>query len=299
LSSPATAASDAGTYPILAAQGSLRAVNYNFAFANGTLEVTPAAPTTPTVTPLPVPPVSGQTTSVATPPTRDLGGVNFVISAASGNLAVWVSDAAGTTDATASAAAAGQPTSRRSAVDLSAILSLQPERSTSLTVARSPELLGPGPFQARSAPAAPTPTGWLGVSESMRARLAAVPQAPAVTDLAHTQAAQAPLPVEPAQSPDPRAARVESSLSWVELDSVERPLSGSNPPGAMRPLAVTGLLATSGYLLLNTRIGYWLLGLLTSRPLWKEFDPLDLLFNLEREYPDLDGNETTLQSLVK
>ena len=59
-----------------------------------------------------------------------------------------------------------------------------------------------------------------------------------------------------------------------------------------------GLVATSGYVLLNTRAGYWLLSLLTSRPLWKEFDPLEVLFDLENEGGSR-GNEETLQSLVQ
>jgi hypothetical protein len=42
LTTPANAASGVGSYPIMAAQGTLSAANYTFAFVNGTLTVTPA-----------------------------------------------------------------------------------------------------------------------------------------------------------------------------------------------------------------------------------------------------------------
>ena len=43
----------------------------------------------------------------------------------------------------------------------------------------------------------------------------------------------------------------------------------------------TGILAGSGYVLLNSRLGLWLLGLLTARPFWKQFDPLEVLYAWE------------------
>jgi hypothetical protein len=66
-------------------------------------------------------------------------------------------------------------------------------------------------------------------------------------------------------------------------------------------LVGTGVLAGSGYVLLNSRVGLWLLGLLTARPLWKQFDPLEVLYawdddgrNIARDAED----EETLMSLV-
>jgi polygalacturonase len=44
LSTPATSASPVGTYPILAATGTLTAANYSFVFVNGTLTINPATP---------------------------------------------------------------------------------------------------------------------------------------------------------------------------------------------------------------------------------------------------------------
>ena len=58
LTTAATARSGIGSYAINAAQGSLSAANYTFAFANGTLTITPVpAPPLPTL-PAPTPPTS-------------------------------------------------------------------------------------------------------------------------------------------------------------------------------------------------------------------------------------------------
>jgi hypothetical protein len=66
-------------------------------------------------------------------------------------------------------------------------------------------------------------------------------------------------------------------------------------------LAGTGILAGTGYVLLNSRLGLWLLGLLTARPLWKQFDPLEVLYAWEddgRRRATDDEEEETLMSLV-
>ena len=59
------------------------------------------------------------------------------------------------------------------------------------------------------------------------------------------------------------------------------------------------LNASAGYMLLNTRPGLWLLSLMASRPLWKQFDPLEILYAWEEENSEQeDGQEETLLSLV-
>jgi hypothetical protein len=66
-------------------------------------------------------------------------------------------------------------------------------------------------------------------------------------------------------------------------------------------LFTTGLVATTGYVLLNTRIGVWLLSLLTSQPLWRQFDPLEVLYAWEGESEQEEHeteDEETLVSLV-
>lgn len=63
----------------------------------------------------------------------------------------------------------------------------------------------------------------------------------------------------------------------------------------------TGILAGTGYLLLNSRLGLWLLGLVTAQPMWKQFDPLEVLYAWEeddRNRTIADEDEETLMSLV-
>ena len=61
----------------------------------------------------------------------------------------------------------------------------------------------------------------------------------------------------------------------------------------------TGLIASAGYILLNTRTGFWLVSLMASRPLWKQFDPLEILYAWEEETKENDETkEETLLSLV-
>jgi hypothetical protein len=67
----------------------------------------------------------------------------------------------------------------------------------------------------------------------------------------------------------------------------------------MAALLGTGLLASSGYLLLNTRAGLWLLSLLMARPAWKEFDPLEVIYAWEQEEKERDDDRETLVTLVE
>jgi hypothetical protein len=100
-----------------------------------------------------------------------------------------------------------------------------------------------------------------------------------------------------------RSKVFQSDFLWNALDE-GNDLSGSSglsPEG--NAVVVTGLLASAGYVLLNTRAGFWLLSLLTSKPLWKEFDPLEILYAWEKESAaaggdDKDEDEETLVSLV-
>jgi len=66
LTTTATAASPAGTYPIIAAMGTLSAANYTFAFVNGTLTVTAPPPPPPVAGSIIVVSGSGQSSVVGT-----------------------------------------------------------------------------------------------------------------------------------------------------------------------------------------------------------------------------------------
>jgi hypothetical protein len=66
-------------------------------------------------------------------------------------------------------------------------------------------------------------------------------------------------------------------------------------------VAATGLMATAGYVLLNTRAFAWLLTLLASQPVWKEFDPLEVIYAWEEaeEKRQLGNKGESLLSLVE
>ena len=101
----------------------------------------------------------------------------------------------------------------------------------------------------------------------------------------------APTPAESAQPDD---------ILDVLNDDGER-TSWTEPGIETMALIGTGILASSGYVLFNSRLGLWLLGLLTARPLWKQFDPQDVLYAWENgdRYQATDADdEETLMSLV-
>jgi hypothetical protein len=64
-------------------------------------------------------------------------------------------------------------------------------------------------------------------------------------------------------------------------------------------LGATGLVATAGYVLLNTRAASWLLSLLSARPVWKQFDPLEVIYAWEEEEKEQGAGEESLLSLVE
>jgi hypothetical protein len=81
----------------------------------------------------------------------------------------------------------------------------------------------------------------------------------------------------------------------------------ANPSGAgvlaseaSAAVGAMGLLASTGYLLLNTRVGPWLLSVLMAKPLWKQCDPLEVLYAWEKEQGEPENEDgETLVSLVQ
>jgi hypothetical protein len=67
------------------------------------------------------------------------------------------------------------------------------------------------------------------------------------------------------------------------LDELDEQVAPEGLVSGLRSVAATGVLATAGYVLLNTRAGFWLLSLMTTRPLWKDFDPLEVVYAWENE----------------
>jgi hypothetical protein len=95
-----------------------------------------------------------------------------------------------------------------------------------------------------------------------------------------------------------RAAQADDGLDILNDEGERVPWT---EPGLETTMVIgTGVVAASGYVLLNSRLGLWLLGLLTSQPLWKQFDPLEVLYAWEEEEDRVkdDQEEETLLSLV-
>jgi hypothetical protein len=157
----------------------------------------------------------------------------------------------------------------------------------------------PGPSAAGPQPFLATPAGTPGSSDFGRVSLVVASSAPPPADLTTSETSLVRMERDAGRAAGERGAFLESNVLWNALERVGDQLSTSDPLLEVGPVALTGLVATSGYLLLNTRAGYWLLSLLTSRPLWKQFDPLEVLFAWEKEGHDANGNEETLQSLVE
>jgi len=93
---------------------------------------------------------------------------------------------------------------------------------------------------------------------------------------------------------DAPGADADEILAFERRDDAERENS---------VLAATGIAATAGYVLFNTRAGLWLLSVLATRPLWKQFDPLEILYSWEKRavyQPQDEGDEEeSLASLVE
>ena len=93
-----------------------------------------------------------------------------------------------------------------------------------------------------------------------------------------------------------------TSYLWGQLDNLDKQVSSGETQREMAQIFGTGAIATVGYLLLNSRAGYFLLSLLTARPLWSQVDPLAVLMDWERDVkrksksPD---DEESLQSLLE
>ena len=127
-----------------------------------------------------------------------------------------------------------------------------------------------------------------------------------VTIQSNTPPIQAP-PTAPPQSRPTTVQRIgDNTLLWEELDMLDEQVQRTGPRRIVDVAALIPLVASVGYILLNARSLAFLMSLLTARPLWKRFDPLEVLFLWEEEkkrkkklaHPEADEDEETLQSLV-
>jgi Calx-beta domain len=123
-----------------------------------------------------------------------------------------------------------------------------------------------------------------------------------VGDLAPWLPVRTPEPVLP-RPQGPAPVLLPTELLWQgEQEAAEVHAAEHGPSPQANAWVGTGVLASAGYVLLNTRTGLWLLSLLTAKPLWRQFDPLEILYAWEqqgggRAEEEEDGE--TLVSLVK
>ncbi len=75
----------------------------------------------------------------------------------------------------------------------------------------------------------------------------------------------------------------ESALLWEELDALKAQVERGDLTEIKDAAVMTAVVAAAGYVLLNGRGLTFLVSLLGARPLWRRFDPLEVLFAWEAE----------------
>jgi len=147
----------------------------------------------------------------------------------------------------------------------------------------------PAPAASGSSPAPP-------VTTAPEVRPAPVALPPAITPPVGSPlpVVSAPLPVKELAPTDP---------VFDALDRVADDLRGEVEDRALTDAVVTtGVVATAGYVLLNTRAALWFLSALLARPaVWRRFDPLDVIYAWERDRATTapsSEEDDSLQSMV-
>jgi hypothetical protein len=285
VTTPATTTSPAGTYALT--PGALTSGDYAITFVPGTLTVTPAS------TPHPTP---ASPTPVAVNP----AGNGVVVLASAG--ATPAEATGGPTDATTGRAVAPASGARVVPAPGSATTPgpvFLPSRDNS---PGRPLLFGAAGSQGalqdlRAAPrgaeplrvgAAPIHAGAGSEPDAVTAVASAVP-----LDLT----AEPPEDVSPL-APDLTAGPLPVLASWEAPDQPVLVPAAPGLPQEASALVGTGLLAGTGYVLLNTRAGVWLLSLLLAKPVWRELDPLEVLYAWEKEQERAKEDGETLLTLV-
>jgi hypothetical protein len=258
-------ATGAGTYPIMGVLGSLNAANYTFTFTNGTLTITPVPATPAAPTP-------------AAAPTTNLVESSFFVM--QDPQAAQASAGAG---GPRSAAGAAPTIGDRDRAGSSTGFTPSFLASLSLATQHGQTLLSLDGISWRDPPGVDTALGHT-------ATRAASEWARASDRASGTQGGW---------GRGSQAARLERVLRALQEAETE---SGRQTSSSEDSVVMAGVLATSGYLLLNSRVGLWLLSLLTSAPAWKQFDPMEVLFAWEEEQKrrgEQPEDEESLVSLVK
>jgi hypothetical protein len=109
-----------------------------------------------------------------------------------------------------------------------------------------------------------------------------------------------------------RVQDLREGLLWSAMELLEESTATETLPGMARAVVGASVVASTGYVFLNSRAIYWLISALSTRPLWKGFDPLEVIFAWEEEQKEErkkarrphfrprrgGGNGDSLQSLV-
>jgi hypothetical protein len=270
LTTTATTASPVGAYIITAAPGSLNAVNYTFAFNNGTLTIHGAGS-------IAVTPVSPPASSAS-----DASAILGLISPHSSSSAAAANGDAGSNSMAAFAT---------KILQVSAITSNGGSGNSSLDSAAPPAMTQAEAVANRTLQIfAPVPRSvWQPVQDDANSLPEELPfRLPASRIVSLRSAAS-----------QAQATAADDLFDVLNDDGERIPWTESNLESTL--LVGTGVLAGSGYVLLNSRLGLWFLGLLTARPLWKQFDPLEVLYAWEDDGRNLTKDakdEETLMSLV-
>jgi hypothetical protein len=292
----ATAASPAGVYGITA--GGLTSGDYSLRFAVGSLTVTPTG-TPPTILVAPlgqpgVPAAQGPATGNVAPP----DAVAALVGASLDNRPRRDSTAGGPSAAGASAASRPSGLPVAPGGNQPAARTVVGTEAARLSGGSLPESAGRPVSAPLFTPLIQQTLLFVSPSTSGGAGWADVPAGES-TLTAHPLLPGAAPPELP-DSPPPAVLRVVvAEVPWQDAAQVVHDVELLGLPPQAAALVGTGVLASTGYLLLNTRTGVWLLSLLAARPLWKELDPLEVLYAWERDrgYDEEDGE--TLLSLVE
>jgi hypothetical protein len=136
--------------------------------------------------------------------------------------------------------------------------------------------------------------------------------APAVDAKVAVSSLPSPPPVVSERLSEPIAPPISTGIEltnpvFAELERLSEDINeGSNTKAVTDTLVVTGMVATAGYVFLNTRVVYWFLSALLARPaVWRRFDPLDVIYAWERDREGqtngtpIPEDDESLQSIVE
>jgi hypothetical protein len=132
-------------------------------------------------------------------------------------------------------------------------------------------------------------------------------QAVPVVPPASAQVSAVPARAVPQPPPPAAIPRIHTQAFWSALDASADQLEEERRTERKVEIAfAAGVVVSAGYFVLTARGVYLALSALLARPLWKQFDPLDILFAWEQEKgrrlaelaAEEGEEEETLQTMV-